>query len=74
MAVSAEVRSFSLTKGTTDVLRLISEIDERKMSAEVRHLIRSRAHALIANPGVSEHDKLRLRELMNGEEFAIFRV
>lgn len=72
MPIKAKVLSFSLTEGTIDVLRAISEADERTMSAEVRHLIRSRAHALLNAPHVDEKHKEKIRSLMHGDEFVVF--
>lgn len=72
MPIRARVMSFSLTDGTVDVLRAISEADGRPMSAEVRHLIRTRAHALLNAPHVDEKHKEKIRSLMHGDEFVVF--
>lgn len=72
MPIKAKILSFSLTEGTIDVLRAISEADERTMSAEVRHLIRTRAHAILNSPQVDEKHKEKIRSLMHGDEFVVF--
>lgn len=72
MAIKTKILSFSLTEGTIDVLRAISEADERNMSAEVRHLIRTRAHTILNSPHIDEKHKEKIRSLMHGDEFVVF--